>query len=196
MTDDEVPKSQKRNTYWAVLIAIALYSHSYAQFAAPASIAPSLIQYTNPYYPNPGTSASRLILYNADGTYVEISSYFGNISGNSTYRPTAGTYTYSIDPLNPYPLNPSHGTIIYDGGAEYDNLYFASVNRGSQVTPNQASPGGQGLPWFTFSPEVISTGGVNVSNRCQLSSGAFAISGFVIQSAGPRWVLLRAVGLR
>jgi hypothetical protein len=175
----------------ATLIAVALSSRCDAQYTAPASIAPSLIQYATPMLP-PGGTWIRLILYNTDGTDVEISSFSTSSSGKTTFAPHSGTYTYSIDPLNS-----SHAAIAYDGNTNpqtFDNLYFTAANDGTQVPPNQASAGGIGLPTFTFSPRVSSNGGINVSNRCELSSGGVAISGFVIQSTGPRWVLVRAVG--
>jgi len=178
----------------AILLVAALYPNCDAQsvpFAAPASIAPSLIQYTGAAeYAKP--EPSHLVLYKADGTYQEINSYLRNLDGSiTTYAPGSGTYTYSIDPLNP-----SHATIVYNGSTDpttYDNLYFDSANGGLQVA-TQVSAAFIAQPFFRFSPGVVYNGGVNVSNRCQLTSGAVAISGFVVQSTGPRWVLLRAVG--
>jgi len=178
----------------AILLVAALYPNCDAQsvpFAAPASIAPSLIQYTGAAeYAKP--EPSHLVLYKADGTYQEINSYLRNLDGSiTTYAPGSGTYTYSIDPLNP-----SHATIVYNGSTDpttYDNLYFDSANGGLQVA-TQVSAAFIAQPFFRFSPGVVYNGGVNVSNRCQLNSGAVAISGFVVQSTGPRWVLLRAVG--
>jgi hypothetical protein len=143
---------------------------------------------------------------------VEINSnYMGG-----TYAPYSGTYNYSVDPQNP-----SHATIVYDGGAgplANNDLYFYSANFGGLSPPGMFFPGGE-VPGFWWSPMQLNNGGVNISNRCQLSSGAVAISGFVVestgpglagsgnvslflpssgesllQSTGPRWVLLRAVG--
>jgi hypothetical protein len=172
-----------------MLIAAALSSRCNAQYAAPSSIAPSLIEYAASS--NPAVSTSRLILYNADQTYVEINSRVMNSLGNGTQPTHSGTYVYSIDSQDP-----SQATIVYDGGSgslATDNLYFTAANAGTQTPPMQAYAGG-GPPTFTWSPKQITNGGANVSNRCQLSSGAVAISGFVVQSTGPRWVLLRAVG--
>jgi hypothetical protein len=170
----------------AILLAVAVAPRCNAQFAAPASIAPSLIQYfSQPYIEE---YSSRLILYNADQTYVEINHYSGG-----TYPTSSGTYTYSIDPSNP-----SHATIVYDGISNpntNDDLYFGDVDSGTQTPPFQgASIPGSISPCFAWCPLQIATGGVNVSNRCQLSPGGVAISGFVVQTAGTRWVLLRAVG--
>ncbi len=183
----------KRSSLAGVLAAVAVSLPCNAQYVAPASIAPSLIQYTAPFPAEPGVSATRLILYNADGTYVEISSDVTTApGGNTTYPTQSGTYTYSIDRQNP-----SHAMIAYGGSTDprtYDNLYFTAPTGGTQVVPNQASAGGDGLPWFRYSPKETTNGGANVSIRCQLDSGAVAICGFVVQSATPRWVLIRAAG--
>jgi len=196
-------------TLAALLIAAAFSSRCNAQFAAPASIAPSLIQYSTlglgGLY-----STSRLFLYNADQTWVEINSSYTSPIGSTTFAAQSGTYSYSVDPSNP-----SHGTIVYGRGTgpgTNDDLYFFGANWGNQ-TPSEVSLPPQ--PAFYWSPYQISNGGVNVSNRCTLSSGALAISGFVVQTTstgwtgpgsafsgngqqlqptGPRWVLLRAVG--
>lgn len=159
-------------------------------FAAPASVAPSLIQYTGAAeYAKP--EPSHLVFYKEDGTFQEINSYLQNLDGSiTTYAPGSGTYTYSIDPLNP-----SHATIVYNGSTDpttFDNLYFYSAIGGLQVATQVSAVIAQ--PFFRFSPEIVTNGEVNVSNRCKLDSGAVAISGFVVQSTGPRWVLLRAVG--
>ncbi len=135
---------------------------------------------------------SHLVLYNSDQTYVEINSYFTSPMGSGTYAAFAGTYTYSIDSRNS-----SHATIVYDGGSGSlpdDNLYFTAVDAGTQTAPVHGPYAGAGPPVFSLSPLQTTNGGTNVSNRCQLSSGAVAITGFVIQSTGARWVLLRAVG--
>ncbi len=180
-------------TMAAIIMVTAQHPHCDAQlvpFAAPASVAPSLIQYSGAAeYAKP--EPSHLVLYKGDGTFQEISSYLQNLDGSiTTYAPGSGTYTYSIDPLYP-----SHATIVYNGSTDtttYDNLYFYSANGGLQDSTQASAVIAQ--PFFRFSPEVVSNGGVNISNRCQLNSGAAAISGFVVQSTGPRWVLIRAVG--
>jgi hypothetical protein len=176
----------------AMFIAVALSSRCNAQFAAPSSIAPSLIQYSMPQPAEPGYFVSRLVLYNSDQTYVEINSYFTSPLGNGTYATYSGTYTYSIDSQNS-----SHATIVYDGGSgslSDDNLYFTAVDVGTQTAPVKGPYAGVGPPVFSLSPLQTTNGGGNLSNRCQLGSGAVEISGFVIQSTGARWVLLRAVG--
>jgi hypothetical protein len=173
----------------AILLAVTMSSRSYAQYAAPSSIAPALIQYTssnNPGYPN-----TRLILYSSDQTYMEISLISRSPLGTSTQAPHSGTYLYSIDPQNS-----SHATIVYDGGSgspATDNLYFTATDFGLQTPPVPVSAGA-GPPTFTWAPKQVTNGGVNLSNRSQLNSGGIAISGFVVSSASPRWVLLRAVG--
>jgi hypothetical protein len=185
--------SQYKAILAAILVVAALHPNCDAQlvpFAAPASVAPSLIQYTGAAeYAKP--EPSHLVFYKEDGTFQEINSYLQNLDGSiTTYAPGSGTYTYSIDPLNP-----SHATIVYNGSTDpttFDNLYFYSAIGGLQVATQVSAVIAQ--PFFRFSPEIVTNGGVNVSNRCQLNSGAVAISGFVVQSTGPRWVLLRAVG--
>ena len=204
--------SRYKSCLAAVLVAVVVTLRCSAQieYPAPTSIAPSLIQYWN----SPGllNLTWRLFLYNADHTYVEINSYY--MSG--TYAPHAGTYTYSVDPQNP-----SHATIVYDGGAgalANDDLYFYSANFGGLSPPGVLFAGSE-TPGFWWSPMQLNNGGINVSNRCQLNSGGVAITGFVVEStgpglagsgsvslylpssgsillqtAGPRWVLLRAVG--
>jgi hypothetical protein len=180
-------------TMAAMFVAVALSLPCNAQFAAPASIAPSLIQYTTTI-PGGGSSTARLVLYNSDQTWVEInSSYTTNLAGHQygTFPTQSGTYTYYVDPSNP-----SHGTIVYGGGTNpglgpIDNLYFFGPNSGNQTPSNIALPP---QPTFSWAPFQNSNGGVNISNRCQLPSGGVAISGFVVQSPGPRWVILRAVG--
>jgi hypothetical protein len=177
----------------AMLAAVALSSRCNAEFVAPASIASSLIQYTS-MIPGGGSSTSRLVLYNSDQTWVEInSSYTSNMVGHQygTLPTESGTYTYSVDPSNR-----SHGTIVYGGATNpgygtIDNLYFFGPNSGSQTPSNLSLPP---QPAFSWAPIQNTNGGVNLSNRCQLPAGDVAISGFVVQSPGPRWVILRAVG--
>lgn len=200
------------NASWAaMLIAVVVSSRCNAQYAAPASIAPSLIQYLAPQPGQPGYFVSRLVLYNPDQTWVGINSKATSPTGSvlTTFATGSGTYNYSIDPSNS-----SHAIVTYAGGGN-ENLYFNGVNYGTQTNPIPPTLSLTGPPVFWWSPMQATNGGVNVSNRCQLSSGAVAISGFVvqsiglgvpspevfpllngqaIQSTGPRWVLIRAVG--
>jgi hypothetical protein len=196
-----------------LLFAAVLSAPCSAQYAAPASIAPSLIQYSTPQPQQPGYFVSHLVLYNADLTYTEINSSATSAFRNETYATRSGTFTYFIDPQNV-----SHGTIVYDGGTgplPNDALYFTTSNSGAGTPPGGSVADGGGPQLFWWSPMQNTNGGVNVSNRCQLNSGGAAISGFVVQSTstgydgpgtlflndglveqstGPRWVLLRAAG--
>jgi hypothetical protein len=165
-----------------------------AQIAAPASLSPSLIQYS--VSTGAGYSQSRLILYNADNTFVEINSYNTSILfGTESQTTYTGTFSYSIDPSNS-----AHATVVYSSGGgttlANDDLYFTSLDSGTQTPPmpGQGSPPGITAPAFTWSPFQSTNGGANVSNRCILTLGTDAITGFVVQSEGPRWVLLRAAG--
>jgi hypothetical protein len=158
-----------------------------AYVAAPAVISPCLVQYSLNQTLGPNTT--RLFLYNADNTYVEINSYstagLGTSGGTSAVR--QGSYTYTVDPLNA-----SHATIVYDGGSTSppDQLYFLSSTTGTQspslVVANV-------LTGFTLYPRQNASGGVNVSNRIQLNANGSTYTGLVIQG-GARWVLIRAVG--
>jgi hypothetical protein len=178
----------------AAAAAAALAAHGYSQTTAPAptSLPPCLILYssTSLY-----SSSSELVLYRTDQTFDVISSVStantttpsGNI--NTTYPPVSGTYTYTVDLQNP-----SHATIVSSDGVDppYSQQFFF-------FSPLRAIPY-LGLPtlgtsaWSQIYPGQTTNGGANVSNRCQLTTGGFAISGFVVQSGGPRWVLIRAVG--
>ncbi|QYM79234.1 hypothetical protein K0B96_01050 [Horticoccus luteus] len=159
------------------------------QVAAPASLPTCLIQYVSSQTLT-NTSSRRLTLYKADNTYVEINAYsYGNSMFAGPWISSAlhqGTYTYTVDALDP-----THATIAYDGGGAKDQLYFVIPTSGRQTTP-VTTPGDDRE--FTLYPEQNTAGGANVSNRCELAAGGTAITGFVVQGDGPRWVLLRAAG--
>ncbi len=175
-----------KRLFWLVPAAVTLVVQCYSQVAAPASLPPCLIQYSFLEYLN-GT-ASRLMLYNADQTYVAINS----IRNGVTVPTSTGVFTYAVDPQNP-----THATIVYGGGGSSlanDDLYFTAANSGSQVPPGQFTPGGGYFAAFTLYPRQTTNGGCNSSCLCQLVTGRTGTTGFVVQSVGPRWVLLRAVG--
>lgn len=152
---------------------------------------------------------SRLVMYNTDKTFVQINDY--NYVGNpirgpifitpgpipvpsSTNAPISGTYTYVADPLdNTHYILTYYGTNSSVIGR--DDLYFQSPTSGTAFLP---PPSGASLspPETTFqiSSAQSTNGGANISTRAQLASGANIIGGFVVNSSGPRWVLLRGVG--
>jgi hypothetical protein len=178
-----------RPAFPSLVLAVVLAFRCSAQTAAPALLPPCLIQYaTSPAFVL--QTSSRLVLYNSDKTYVEINSFatgfgFPNPGGEPTH---GGTFAYAADPQNP-----AHARIVYDGGLSSEDLYFSTANSGTQVVPPVLQTVGN-IPIFTLYPKQATNGGSNLSNRCQLAAGGAGVSGFVIQSGGPRWVLLRAVG--
>jgi hypothetical protein len=180
--------------FGATVAATVLATSGYSQAIAPAptSLPPCLILNSSTYLYG---SSSELILYRADQTFDVISSVAtsetttpsGNIK--TTYPPVSGTYTYTVDPQNP-----SHATIVSNDGAVSpfsQQFYFFSP---LSATPYLGLPTLGTSAWSQIYPEQTTNGGANVSNRCQLTAGGIAISGFVVQSNGPRWVLIRAVG--
>jgi hypothetical protein len=168
----------------AAVSTAALAVNGSAQIAAPASLPPCLIQF-NSY--SLGNGNSWLILFNSDHTWLEINSHYQNPLGSGTIAPIQGTYTYAVDPQNP-----SHATIGYSAtNPGFPELYFTAPNSGQSTPPNQISIVGT---TFTLYPSQLTNGNSNFSNRCVLASGGSSILGFVVQSGGPRWVLLRAVG--
>ena len=105
-----------------------------------------------------------------------------------TNAPSQGTYTYTVDSQNP-----SHATIGYSApNPGLPELYFTATNSGVGASPVQFYI--DGPPIFTLYPNQLTNGNCNFSNRSVLPSGGTSILGFVVQSGGPRWVLLRAVG--
>jgi hypothetical protein len=85
---------------------------------------------------------------------------------------------------------------VYSGGGgslANDDLYFTAADSGAQMPPGGYTVFGYSSS-FALYPQQVNNGGCNVSNRCQLAVGGTAILGFVVQSGGPRWVLLRAIG--
>lgn len=185
------PKARQQ----ALAFAIVMWAcRAHAASPAPASIAPCLIQFSSQFAEGLD-GASRLVLYNADQTYVEINSFTEGYTaahqeiGGESHPPHQGTFSYTVDLANP-----AHATIAYAGGASppaNDNLYFSSANAGSLVPPGTAT-GNTGE--FICYPRQSTNGGANFSNLLPAAPGSGAITGFVVQSGGPRWVLLRAVG--
>jgi hypothetical protein len=182
--------------FWATVFTVALAVQCFSQIPlvpAPGSLPPCLIQFDSDMA---ASTTSSLILYNADRTYFEIRSYhstavtgLGSGSGSGTNAPGQGTFTYTVDPQDP-----GHATIVHNGTGNLGSqeLYFTSVKGGSQTRPFGITSGNS--PRFTLYPSQISNGGCAFSNRCVLASGGIAISGLAVQSDGPRWVLIRAVG--
>jgi hypothetical protein len=162
-----------------------------SQVAAPASLPACLIQYLSMESLTSSHGGS-VVLYNSDQTYIEISSSWQGPIGGGTAATVSGRYTYSVDPQNA-----SHATITYQPprsfGASSDELYFYAQNSGSELAAQSMDFSGK-ITLFNVYPRQLNNGGVNHSCRCQLEPGGFAISGFVIESDGPRWVLIRAVG--
>jgi hypothetical protein len=175
--------------------AMTLVVQCYSQVAAPASLPPCLIQYS---FSSTIQITSRLLLYNSDQTYIEINSYYSSpipVSGepNPGTNPTStGTFTYAVDPQNS-----AHATIVYDSGKgplQNDELYFLTPNSGSNEFPPFQVEAFFGSAAFTLYPRQTTNGACNVSNLCQLVTAGTGTCGFVVQSGGPRWVLLRAIG--
>jgi len=186
-----IPFRLIRVAFAAAVSTVALAVSGSAQVAAPASLPPCLIQFNNYSL---GNGNSWLILFNSDHTWLEINSYYSGLPNLSTgmssgtSAPSQGTYTYTVDPQNP-----SHATIGYSvPNPGFPELYFTATNSGLGVLPNQLSI--DGPPIFTIYPRQSTNGNVNFSNRSVLTSSGTSILGFVVQSGGPRWVLLRAVG--
>lgn len=170
--------------------AIGLAPQGNAQATAPQSLPPCLIQYG--YSTFSSYAFWSLVLYNADQTYVEINSYFINGPKSGTYATSSGTYTYTLDPGDS-----THATISYlpprSNGTAADQLYFLTAATGFE-TPLASLLTTEPAEEFRVYSKQVSDGAANVSNRCQLAAGGAAISGFVIESGGPRLVLIRAVG--
>ena len=163
-----------------------------AQTATPAPLAlpTSLIQYTSTQALT-NLSTARLIAYNSDLSYVEISSSYISFTGSGTQLPSKGTYTYSVDPQNS-----AHATIIYKSSngisLNNDELYFFGQFSGSQIAPGGANSLGPNISFVIYPSQQID-GGANLSSLAHISTGDSITSGFVIESGGSRWVLLRAV---
>lgn len=171
----------------ALLSAVTLVVVCHSQVAAPASLPPCLIQYSSGSS-NP-RSSSRLVLYYSGQTYTVINWIFSNSGTITTQAPVSGSFTYTVDLQNS-----SHATIAYEGGAlPNDELYFSVTDSGSQYPPNSILPF-SGYANFSLYPNQITSGGINVSNRANLAAAGYGITGFVIASGGPRWVLVRGVG--
>jgi hypothetical protein len=174
---------------------LALTARAQTSVVAPASLASCLVKWTTTTYgviylngaSGPSTvSSSEVILYNLVGTWTEL-----NTTDNTTSPLESGTWTYSVSGSNP-----AQATLSYGQQGNGTPLYFTSANQGQTIPPNSVIP--TILPYsitsFTIYPLQSANGGVNFSNRCQLTAGGTAISGFVVQSGGPRWVLFRAAG--
>jgi len=187
------------NSYKRVLWVLALVStvtlECHSQVVAPTSLPTCLIQYSVHWVVWP-LGSSRLMLYNSDQTYVEIDSYWTNAIytgplGSGTNATRGGKFTYTVDLVNP-----SHARIVYDGGGGslgYDDLYFTAATSGSPFSPSEIYYDGASAA-FTLYPRQATNGACNVSNLCRLAAGGTGTCGFVVQSGGPRWVLLRAIG--
>jgi len=179
-------KFEKR-AFGAPALAVTLVAQCYSQVTAPAPVPlpPCLIYYS---YLEPGYgSGSRLMLYNADKTYVEINSVINGV----TVPTRTGTFTYVVDPQQTF-----RAGIQYDGGTgplQDDWLYFYTANSGANSLPSGEALGGRPFTAFTLYPKQTTNGACNVSNLSQLA-GSTGTCGFVVQSGGPRWVLLRASG--
>jgi len=159
------------------------------QTAAPIALGPCLIQYTSSQATD--VSASHLVAYNSNSTYVEISSSFAGPTGSGTLPPSSGTFTYAIDPQNP-----DHATIVYKsqtGTLANDDLYFVDSDSGSQLPLGGATALGPNEAFRLYRSQETN-GGSNLSNLCHLAPAESMTAGFVVQSEGPRWVLIRAVG--
>ena len=176
---------------WSVILsAVAGAAECYSQVAAPTSLPPGLIQYSSSS--GSGYSSSRLILYTSNQTYTVINWLFSDptFPYHSTQASVSGSFTYTVDPQDS-----GHATISYsDGALANDELYFTATDSGSQLAPNQSSSGFSYANFIIYTRQ-IGNGACNVSSRVDLPAGGIGISGFVIKSGGPRWVLLRAVGV-
>jgi hypothetical protein len=176
-------------------LAVTLVVQSYSQVTAPATLPPCLILYSVYRVVWPW-SMSRLMLYNSDQTYVEIDSYWTNANytgplGSGTNATRGGRFTYTVNAVNP-----SHATIVYDGGGGAlgnDDLYFTAANSGSPLPPSEVYYNGASAA-FTLYPRQATNGACNISNLSQLATGGTATCGFVVQSGGARWAILRAIG--
>ena len=185
-----------RTCRWLGIAAtLALAARAQTSAVAPASLASCLVKwtittygmiYTNGASGASTVSSSEVILYNPNGTWIEL-----NTSDDISSSLESGTWTYSVNGTNP-----AQATLSYGQPGNGIPLYFTSSNQGQTTPPNAAIP--TILPYsvttFTIYPLQSTNGGVNFSNRCQLTAGGTATSGFVVQSSGPRWVLFRAVG--
>jgi len=192
LTDLQIMHSSLKVTLYIALLISAIATAS-AAYDAPAALPPSLMRYTTDVL---GSGSTRVILYESSGTYTEISdvttglatvgpsgAVFPSVSG----PPSHGSYTYTIDPLNP-----SHATITYHGGRlPNDELYFATADAGSRQPQDYASFGSDTFALFPLQGAANAT---NVSMRTTLSSGHSTTLGFVIGGTKTTWVLVRAVG--
>ena len=162
---------------------VGVAADSYSAAAAPSVLAPCIISYSESSL---GSTGSKVVLYNSDGTFLELSSTYTSMLGTGSSSPNSGSYTYSLDPNNP-----SHATISYSGGSiSNDNLYFSSSTSGSQ-SPSNVTAGS--ITGFTIYPKQTDQGIVAFSTRCELNANGSVTVGFVVAPGGPRWVLIRAV---
>jgi hypothetical protein len=175
----------------ALVLALVLVVDCHSQVAAPASLPPCLIQFSSggPNLEGVNQTRSRLILYKSNQTYTVIDWSYSNNFVPGTMTPVSGSFAYAVDPQNS-----AHATITYGGGAlPDDELYFTAVDSGSQSPPG-ITVLGAGYAFFALSPMQSASGCSAVSSRCELAAGGTSIAGFIVESAGPRWVLLRAEG--
>lgn len=181
-------KTIKRTCRWlGFAFTLVLAAQAQTAVVAPASLAACLVKWTTTTFGMSGVStSSELILYKPDGTWTEL-----NTSDSITAPLESGTWTYSVNGSNP-----AQASLSYGQSASGIPMYFTSANQGQTIPPNSAIP--TIIPYsiigFTIYPFQTTNGGVNFSNRCQLTAGGTATSGFVVQSGGSRWVLVRAVG--
>lgn len=132
-----------------------------------------------------GTFNSSLYFLGTDGTCKQLSD-FSHVSTFVSYFPSVeGTYTYALTPGNPNEATLTLNNVSRSGAS---TLEFTGDTGGyfQGLGPSGSS--------FTFLLPSQNTFLANVSSRVTLRPGDTAISGFVIQGAASRLVLIRAVG--
>ena len=179
-----------RKLWLATALAISFVVSCRCAVVAPAVFPPCIIQYSSQRASDMSTS-SRIVLYKGDRTYIELAVSSSNLLGSGSSAPHSGSFTYAVDAQNP-----NHASIIYGGGSgslSNDELYFITPTGGSLSPVVTTAGAGGAVAGFMMYPLQSDSGSTAFSSRCQLGTDGPTISGFVVASGGPRWVLLRAV---
>ncbi|MBE2215808.1 MAG: hypothetical protein IAE82_18180 [Opitutaceae bacterium] len=125
------------------------------------------------------TAHSIVVSLRSDGTYQELRRIFWNTISSGPQTLLSGTYTYAVSMSQP-----DQASLRFSEDLMPRTLIFTTSYSGTIDTDSR----------FTFFAAQPESGAVNVSNRCWISAGRTAITGFVIGGNQRRWVLLRAVG--
>lgn len=165
-------------TLLACVFPWVLFARVLAADALP-SVANSWLSLDLRYRGGIPTGHTIVVHLRSDGTYHELSRLFWNGVSEVPQALLSGTYTYAVSMSQP-----DQASLVFSGDVFGRTLTFTTSQAGTIDSDSQ----------FTFFTAVPEAGAVNVSNRCWVSAGRTAITGFVIGGSQRRWVLLRAVG--